>query len=128
MFSCRRRVARSYLLGHRELAFEIVVPGGGDVDGVVTAGKGRYVDGAAAHFGVGKYDRVPVIDDIHIIGGVDIIHNSDNTSRIIIIYVWHVSRDVPFQVRFFPFHYYLFCLMIFYIISKSHSRNEQKHD
>ena len=63
---------------HEEIAGELVVPGGGNVDGVVTGGERGDIDGAAAHFGVGEYHSVPVVNDGHIIGGINIIHDSDN--------------------------------------------------
>ena len=47
-------------LGYGELAFIVVVPGGGDFDSVVTAGERGHINGAAAHL-VNVGDTVIII-------------------------------------------------------------------
>ncbi len=112
MFSCRRRVARSYLLGHRELAFEVVVPGGGDFDDVVAAGEGGDVDGATAGLGVSDDGVPPVVVDRYIVSGINIINNGDHTQLSVIIDIGHVGRGIHLGVMLLLFYLYLLLLMI----------------
>ncbi len=112
------------MLGHGELAFVVVVPGGGDFDDVVAAGEGGHIDGAAARLCVGDDGIPPVVVDGYIIGGADIIHNGDNASHIIIINIRHICRDVPLSVIVFFFSYFhMNICRISVNVSKCHNRH-----
>lgn len=75
-----------------------MVPGGGDVDGVVAAGEGGHVDGAAAGFGVGNDSVPPIVVDGYIIGCIDIINDGDYAQLTVVIDIGHISRDVHLGV------------------------------
>ena len=85
-------------LGDGESAIVLVVPGGGDVDGVVAAGKGGHIDGAATGFGVGNDSVPPVIIDGHVIGDVGVIYNGDYAQLAVIVHIGHVGRNVHLGV------------------------------
>ena len=85
------------MLGHGELAFVVVVPGGGDFNGVVTAGEGGHVDGAAAGLGVSDDGVPPVVVDGDIVSDIGVVNNGDHAQLTVVIDVRHIGRDVPLR-------------------------------
>lgn len=108
MFSCRRRVARSYLLGHRELAFEIVVPGSGDFDDVVAASERGDVDGAAARLGVSDDGVPPVVVDGDIVSHAGIINDGDHAQFTAVVHIGHISRRIYLDVMVNIIYFHLY--------------------
>ena len=121
MFSCRRRVARSYLLGHRELAFVVVVPGGGDFDDIVAAGEGGHIDGAAARLGVGDDGVPPVVVDRYIVSDIGVVNNVDYIQFTVVIDIGHVGRNVHLGVRKTAFNINMNICRISVNVSKCHN-------